>query len=234
MMSLNEPQRQALGSIEDGLAGSDPRLASMLNIFSRLAAGEEMPVREKIRVLRGRPTAPVAPRPAAPAPGHSPPASAPAVPAPGSAAGHAVAVGRHLRRTDRRRAGPQHQRPQRPASSRWERRAPFPRPAAALVAPSGDAPSRRESVPFPKEPGHQDRAARHRPPWDGWLTEEMRNSAADPYPPAEGHERCENLTGTAQSKMICAAIPDRRHLNGRASIRRYAPNVRLPLGRCPR
>ena len=53
-MSLNEPQRQALGSIEDGLAGSDPRLASMLNIFSRLAAGEEMPVREKIRVQRGR------------------------------------------------------------------------------------------------------------------------------------------------------------------------------------
>ena len=54
MMSLNEPQRQALGSIADGLAGSDPRLASMLNIFSRLAAGEEMPVREKIRVQRGR------------------------------------------------------------------------------------------------------------------------------------------------------------------------------------
>src|SRR5438128_1251005 len=54
MMSLNEPQRQALGCIEDGLAGSDPRLASMLNIFSRLAADEEMPVREKIRVQRGR------------------------------------------------------------------------------------------------------------------------------------------------------------------------------------
>ena len=29
----------------------------MLNIFSRLAAGEEMPVREKIRVRRGRPGA---------------------------------------------------------------------------------------------------------------------------------------------------------------------------------
>jgi hypothetical protein len=29
----------------------------MLNIFSRLAAGEEMPVREKIRVRRGRPAA---------------------------------------------------------------------------------------------------------------------------------------------------------------------------------
>ena len=54
MMSLNEPHRQALGSLEDGLAGSDPRLASMLNIFSRLAADEEMPVREKIRVRRGR------------------------------------------------------------------------------------------------------------------------------------------------------------------------------------
>jgi len=54
MMSLNEPETQALGSIADGLAGSDPGLASMLTIFSRLAAGEEMPVREKIRVPRGR------------------------------------------------------------------------------------------------------------------------------------------------------------------------------------
>ena len=58
MMSLNEPQMQALGWIEDSLAGSDPRLASMLNIFSRLAAGEEMPAREKIRIRRERPTAP--------------------------------------------------------------------------------------------------------------------------------------------------------------------------------
>jgi hypothetical protein len=57
MMSLNEPDRQALGCIADGLAGSDPGLAAMLNIFSRLAAGEDMPVREKIRVARGRPTA---------------------------------------------------------------------------------------------------------------------------------------------------------------------------------
>jgi hypothetical protein len=54
MMSLNEPHRQALGSIEDGLAGSDPRLASMLNIFSRLAAGEEMPAPEKIPMRRRR------------------------------------------------------------------------------------------------------------------------------------------------------------------------------------
>jgi hypothetical protein len=54
MMSFTELERQALGSIADGLAGSDPRLASMLNIFSRLAAGEEMPAREKTRVRRGR------------------------------------------------------------------------------------------------------------------------------------------------------------------------------------
>ncbi len=53
-MSLTEPEMQVLGSIADGLAGSDPRLASMLTIFSRLAAGEEMPVREKTRVRRGR------------------------------------------------------------------------------------------------------------------------------------------------------------------------------------
>ena len=54
MMSFTDLERQALGSIADGLAGSDPRLASMLTIFSRLAAGEEMPVREKIRMRRGR------------------------------------------------------------------------------------------------------------------------------------------------------------------------------------
>jgi hypothetical protein len=34
MMSFTELERQALGSIADGLAGSDPRLASMLTIFS--------------------------------------------------------------------------------------------------------------------------------------------------------------------------------------------------------
>ena len=56
-MSFTELDRQALGSIADGLAGSDPRLASMLSIFSRLAAGEEMPAREEIRVRRGRPAA---------------------------------------------------------------------------------------------------------------------------------------------------------------------------------
>ena len=37
MMSLNQLETQALGSIADGLAGSDPRLASILTIFSQLA-----------------------------------------------------------------------------------------------------------------------------------------------------------------------------------------------------
>ena len=61
-MSLNHLERQALGAIADGLAGSDPRLASMLTIFSRLATGEEMPAREKTRVRRGRPARPRRPR----------------------------------------------------------------------------------------------------------------------------------------------------------------------------
>ena len=37
MMSFTEPETQALGVIPDGLAGSDPRLASLLTIFSRNA-----------------------------------------------------------------------------------------------------------------------------------------------------------------------------------------------------
>ena len=53
-MTISERDRQALGSIENGLAGSDPMLASMLNIFGRLAAGEEMPAREKPRKARVR------------------------------------------------------------------------------------------------------------------------------------------------------------------------------------
>jgi hypothetical protein len=62
MMSLTERESQALDSIAESLAGFDPRLASMLNIFSRLAAGEEMPAREKIRIRRGWPPAGTRPR----------------------------------------------------------------------------------------------------------------------------------------------------------------------------
>jgi hypothetical protein len=48
-MSLNAWEQQALDSIKDGLAGSDPDLAALLSAFTRLASGEEMPDTEKAR-----------------------------------------------------------------------------------------------------------------------------------------------------------------------------------------
>jgi len=48
-MSLSARDRHALNAIREGLAGSDPDLASFLGTFSRLTAGEEMPSREQIR-----------------------------------------------------------------------------------------------------------------------------------------------------------------------------------------
>jgi hypothetical protein len=48
-MSLSAWEQQALDSINNGLAGSDPELAALLSAFARLASGEEMPDREKIR-----------------------------------------------------------------------------------------------------------------------------------------------------------------------------------------
>jgi hypothetical protein len=56
VMSLSPKEQQALASIEDGLAGSDPKLASLLVTFARFASDEEMPVREKIRAIRHRAT----------------------------------------------------------------------------------------------------------------------------------------------------------------------------------
>ena len=53
-MSISAKEQQALASIEDGLAGTDPKLASLLVTFARLASDEEMPVREKIRATRHR------------------------------------------------------------------------------------------------------------------------------------------------------------------------------------
>ena len=50
-MSLSAWEQQALNSIKDGLAGSDPELATLLATFTELASGEEMPVRENIRVI---------------------------------------------------------------------------------------------------------------------------------------------------------------------------------------
>ena len=48
-MSLSAREWQALDSIEDQLAGSDPQLASLMATFTRLASGEEMPPRVDIR-----------------------------------------------------------------------------------------------------------------------------------------------------------------------------------------
>src|SRR5262245_13390370 len=106
MMSFTELERQALGSIADGLARSDPRLASMLTIFQPAGRrrGDAGPREDPGCGAGARPPT-VRAAPAAPAPGHSPPATAPPVPAAGLAAGHAGAVGRHLRRTAHRRAG---------------------------------------------------------------------------------------------------------------------------------
>jgi hypothetical protein len=53
-MSLSEREQQTLDSIKDRLAGSDPRLAALLATFTRLTAGEEMPLREKIRASSRR------------------------------------------------------------------------------------------------------------------------------------------------------------------------------------
>ena len=56
-MSLSASEQQALDSIEATLTSSDPKLASLLAIFARLASGEEMPVRVRIyrrlQVTRG-------------------------------------------------------------------------------------------------------------------------------------------------------------------------------------
>jgi len=46
-MSLSAWEQQALESIKNELAGSDPELAALLSAFNRLESGEEMPDREK-------------------------------------------------------------------------------------------------------------------------------------------------------------------------------------------
>ena len=51
-MSLSASEQQALDSIEATLTSFDPKLASLLAIFARLASGEEMPVRERVRIHR--------------------------------------------------------------------------------------------------------------------------------------------------------------------------------------
>ena len=53
-MSLSAWEQDALDSIKDRLASSDPTLVARLAIFARLASGEEMPAREEIQVGAGR------------------------------------------------------------------------------------------------------------------------------------------------------------------------------------
>ena len=48
-MSLSAWEQDALDSIKDRLASSDPTLVARLTIFARLASNEAMPAREEIR-----------------------------------------------------------------------------------------------------------------------------------------------------------------------------------------
>ena len=108
-MSLSAREQQALESIEDGLAESDPGLASRLGIFSRLASGEEMPERDEIQPIRPSATDRLD-RNRSPAPDRSAPEPAQAVPTAGLASGRGAAVASHLRRADRSRAGAKQRR----------------------------------------------------------------------------------------------------------------------------
>ena len=53
-MSMSAWEQDALDSIRDGLTDSDPALVAQLAMFTRLASGEAMPVREKIQVVSQR------------------------------------------------------------------------------------------------------------------------------------------------------------------------------------
>ena len=53
-MSLSAWEQDALDSIKNGLADSDPALVARLAMFTRLTSGEAMPVREKIQAASRR------------------------------------------------------------------------------------------------------------------------------------------------------------------------------------
>jgi len=53
-MSLSARDQQALDSIKDDIVRHDPELAALLVSFTRLASGEAMPARERIRAAAGR------------------------------------------------------------------------------------------------------------------------------------------------------------------------------------
>ena len=51
-MSFSAWEQDALDSIKSGLTDSDPALAAQLIMFTRLASGEDMPVREKLQAVK--------------------------------------------------------------------------------------------------------------------------------------------------------------------------------------
>jgi len=53
-MSLSPWEQDTLDSIKNGLADSDPALAARLAMFTRLASGEEMPVRDQLQAASRR------------------------------------------------------------------------------------------------------------------------------------------------------------------------------------
>jgi hypothetical protein len=55
-MTLSAFEQQALDSIKDGLADSDPTLVARLAMFTRLVSAEEMPARETIQAGARRPS----------------------------------------------------------------------------------------------------------------------------------------------------------------------------------
>jgi hypothetical protein len=57
-MSLTPREEQILDSIKDRISRSDPGLASLLAIFTKLAVDEDMPLREDIRIPRRAPRRP--------------------------------------------------------------------------------------------------------------------------------------------------------------------------------
>ncbi|MGH3149505.1 MAG: hypothetical protein ACRDOB_02070 [Streptosporangiaceae bacterium] len=55
-MSLSAREQQALDVMAEHIAGSDPGLAAKMATFTRLTAGEDLPLREKILAVRTRDT----------------------------------------------------------------------------------------------------------------------------------------------------------------------------------
>src|SRR5258708_6037334 len=90
-MGLPASQRRILERIENALRGSDPRLAALFSIFTRLNRGEQMPRAEQLRARAGiilarlgYRLAPLSPWLPAPAPGP------PRTPAVGARSGRGV------------------------------------------------------------------------------------------------------------------------------------------------